>query len=174
MAHEAKKKAVHNIQRALTNKILKRLDDTQPMVNVFSKMQSLSKMMPAVQDFERRLGILHQVEPIIEQAVSTLEKVIDLKGMGPPPKAKEEPKPVVEEEEEQAAAPGIDMSQLASLLGQAQQKPAEEEEAPAAEPDLSALLGGMGGGEAASEAPAEEESSQDAQKDMLAKLLGGM
>ena len=90
------------------------------MVNVFSKMQSLSKMMPAVQDFERRLGILHQVEPIIEQAVSTLEKVIDLKGMGPPPKAKEEPKPVVEEEEEPAAAPGIDMSQLASLLGQAQ------------------------------------------------------
>jgi hypothetical protein len=72
------------------------------MVNVFSKMQSLSKMMPAVQDFERRLGILHQVEPIIEQAVSTLEKVIDLKGMGPPPKPKEEPKPVVEEEEEPA------------------------------------------------------------------------
>ena len=28
MAHEAKKKAVHNIQKALTNKILKRLDDT--------------------------------------------------------------------------------------------------------------------------------------------------
>ena len=90
------------------------------MVNVFSKMQSLSKMMPAVQDFERRLGILHQVEPIIEQAVSTLEKVIDLKGMGPLPKAKEEPKPVVEEEEEPAAASGIDMSQFASLLGQAQ------------------------------------------------------
>lgn len=115
MAHEAKKKAVHNIQKALTNKILKRLDDTQPMVNVFSKMQSLSKMMPAVQDFERRLGILHQVEPIIEQAVNTLEKVIDLKGspMAPPPKAKEEPKPVVEEEEEAApAAGGIDMGAL--------------------------------------------------------------
>ena len=42
------------------------------------------------------------MEPIIEQAVSTLEKVIDLKGMGPPPKPKEEPKPVVEEEEEPA------------------------------------------------------------------------
>jgi hypothetical protein len=47
-AAAAKKKAVTNIQKALTNKILKRLDDTQPLVNVFSKMQSLSKMMPAV------------------------------------------------------------------------------------------------------------------------------
>ena len=73
------------------------------MVNVFSKMQSLSKMMPAVQDFERRLGILHQVEPIIEQAVKTLEKVIDLKGspMAPPkPVAPKPPAPVEEEESE--------------------------------------------------------------------------
>ena len=59
MAVAAKKKAVHNIQKALTSKILKRLDDSQPLVNVFSKMQSLSKLMPQVQDFERRLGILH-------------------------------------------------------------------------------------------------------------------
>jgi len=58
-AAQAKKKAVNNIQKALTKKILTRLDDSQPLVNVFSKMQSLSKMMPAVQDFERRLGILH-------------------------------------------------------------------------------------------------------------------
>ena len=48
MAAAAKKKAVNNIQKALTNKILKRLDDSQPLVNVFSKMQSLSKMIPAV------------------------------------------------------------------------------------------------------------------------------
>jgi hypothetical protein len=78
-AAAAKKKAVHNIQKSLTAKILNRLDDNQPLVNVFSKMQSLSKMMPAVQDMERRLGILHQVEPIIEKAVKTLESVIDLK-----------------------------------------------------------------------------------------------
>jgi hypothetical protein len=45
-AAAAKKKAVNNIQKALTNKILTRLDDSQPLVNVFSKMQSLSKMMP--------------------------------------------------------------------------------------------------------------------------------
>jgi hypothetical protein len=47
-AAAAKKKAVHNIQKALTNKILKRLDDKEPLVNVFSKMQTLSKMMPMV------------------------------------------------------------------------------------------------------------------------------
>lgn len=45
-AAQAKKKAVNNIQKALTKKILTRLDDSQPLVNVFSKMQSLSKMMP--------------------------------------------------------------------------------------------------------------------------------
>ena len=37
-AAAAKRKAVGNIQKALTNKILRRLDDTQPLVNVFSKM----------------------------------------------------------------------------------------------------------------------------------------
>jgi len=56
-------------------------------------MQSLSKMMPAVQDFERRLGILKQVEPIIENAVNTLTKAIDLKSSPlEPPKPKEVPK----------------------------------------------------------------------------------
>lgn len=123
LAEAAKKKAVHNIQKALTNKILTRLDDSQPLVNVFSKMQSLSKMMPAVQDFERRLGILKQVEPIIENAVKTLTTAIDLKNSPlEPPKPKEVPKPAPANDElslesltEAAAAPaassngGIDM-----------------------------------------------------------------
>ena len=52
-------------------------------------MQSLSKIMPAIQDFERRLNILHSVEPIIENAVNTLQKVLDLKGSPLEP-----PKPV--------------------------------------------------------------------------------
>ena len=96
MAAAAKKKAVNNIQKALTSKILKRLDDSQPLVNVFSKMQSLSKMMPAVQDFERRLGILQQVEPIIENAVKTLQKAIDIQGspLAPPKPAAPAPKPI--------------------------------------------------------------------------------
>jgi hypothetical protein len=89
----AKKKAVTNIQKALTKKILTRLDDTQPLVNVFSKMQSLSKMMPAIQDFERRLGILHQVEPILESAISTLSKVVDLSAPVPALPAAKPPQP---------------------------------------------------------------------------------
>ena len=49
-------------------------------------------MMPAVQDFERRLGILHDVEPIIENAVNTLTKAIDLNGSPlEPPKPKVAP-----------------------------------------------------------------------------------
>lgn len=60
-------------------------------------MQSLSKMMPAVQDFERRLGILKQVEPVIENAIKQLSKAVDLTGSplkgakkAPPPKKPEE------------------------------------------------------------------------------------
>ena len=84
-------------------------------------------MMPAVQDFERRLGILKQVEPIIENAVKTLTKAIDLKNSPlEPPKPKEVPKPPstnddlsLESLTEAAAAPasnsgggGIDMSMI--------------------------------------------------------------
>jgi hypothetical protein len=112
---------VNNIQKALTKKILTRLDDSQPLVNVFSKMQSLSKMMPAIQDFERRLGILHQVEPILESAISTLSKVVDLSAPIPAlpnaviPKPTPPPAP--------AAAPatsGPDLGQLQALLAQAE------------------------------------------------------
>ena len=60
------------------------------------------------------------MEPIIEQAVATLEKVIDLKGSPmAPPKPKEEPKPAVVEEEEESSGGGIDMGALSALLGQA-------------------------------------------------------
>jgi len=83
-------------------------------------------MMPAVQDFERRLGILKQVEPIIENAVKTLTTAIDLKNSPlEPPKPKEVPKPPpvnddmsLESLTEAAAAPsgggGSDMSSLLS------------------------------------------------------------
>jgi len=36
--------------------------------------------MPAVADFERRLGILKQVEPVIENAIKKLSSAIDLTG----------------------------------------------------------------------------------------------
>ena len=114
-AKEAKKKAVNNIQKALTKKILTRLDDSQPLINVFSKMQSLSKMMPAIQDFERRLNILHEVEPILENAIGTLSKVVDLNAQlpaAPAPKPKPKPKP--------AAAATPDINTLKAMLAQAQ------------------------------------------------------
>lgn len=145
-AAQAKKKAVNNIQKALTKKILTRLDDTQPLVNVFSKMQSLSKMMPQIQDFERRLGILHQVEPILENAINTLNKVVDLSspmGAISLPKLEEAPAPPPPPPPP-PAAPGID--QLKQLLANAQaQQAAAAAPAPAVEEEedpLAALLGG--------------------------------
>ena len=73
-------------------------------------------MMPAIQDFEQRLGILHQVEPILENAINTLSKVVDLgapvSSIAPPrPAPAPKPKPVA------APAPGLD--QLKALLAQA-------------------------------------------------------
>ena len=58
---------------------------------------------------ERRMAILHQVEPILESAIKILTQVVDVKGMmgvakpAPPPP----PPPVVEEPVEQAAAPDL-------------------------------------------------------------------
>lgn len=116
-------------------------------------------MMPAVEDFERRLGILKQVEPIIENAVKTLQKAIDLTGSPlEPPKPKVVPKKQEADEDfsleslaQAAAAPaaqsagGLDLNTLTALLG------AQQASAPAAEAestdssndmsDLSALLG---------------------------------
>ena len=94
-------------------------------------------MMPAIQDFERRLGILQQVEPIIENALTTLNKVIDLKGSPLMPAIKvAAPKPAPEPElsldslTAAAAAPapapaagGLELAQLQQLLA-AQQAPA--------------------------------------------------
>jgi len=52
-------------------------------------------MMPQIQDFERRLNILHEVEPILENAINTLSKVVDLNAplAAPAPKPKPAPKP---------------------------------------------------------------------------------
>jgi hypothetical protein len=112
----AKKKAVNNIQKALTKKILTRLDDSQPLINVFSKMQSLSKMMPAIQDFERRLNILHQVEPILENAIMTLNKVVDMSAALP---ATPPPAPAPKPEPAPAAPATPDLGTLKALLAQA-------------------------------------------------------
>jgi len=92
-------------------------------------MQSLSKMMPAIQDFERRLNILHQVEPILENAIMTLNKVVDMTGTlpapmaAPPPAPKPEPAPIA------PATP--DIGTLKALLAQAQ---GQQAVAPAAAP----------------------------------------
>merc|ERR1712032_921454 len=61
----AKTAAIKNIQKALTARILKRLDDGQPQIN----------------DMERRLGIMQSVEPVLENAIKTLQKVVDVRGM---------------------------------------------------------------------------------------------
>merc|ERR1712107_500704 len=62
----AKTAAIKNIQKALTARILKRLDDGQPLVEVARKMKAIEGMQPQINDMERRLGIMQSVEPVLE------------------------------------------------------------------------------------------------------------
>merc|ERR1740130_1457556 len=78
----AKTAAIENIQKALTARILKRLDDGQPLVEVARKMKAIEGMQPQINDMERRLGIMQSVEPVLENAIKTLQKVVDVRGMG--------------------------------------------------------------------------------------------
>ena len=78
----AKTAAIKNIQKALTARILKRLDDGQPLVEVARKMKAIEGMQPQINDMERRLGIMQSVEPVLENAIKTLQKVVDVRGMG--------------------------------------------------------------------------------------------
>ena len=78
----AKTAAIKNIQKALTARILKRLDDGQPLVEVDRKMKDIEGMRPQINDMERRLGIRQSVEPVLENAIKTLQKVVDVRGMG--------------------------------------------------------------------------------------------
>merc|ERR1712070_1148061 len=78
----AKTAATKNIQKALTARILKRLDDGQPLVEVARKMKAIEGMQPQINDMERRLGIMQSVEPVLENAIKTLQKVVDVRGMG--------------------------------------------------------------------------------------------
>merc|ERR1719472_357117 len=89
----AKTAAIKNIQKAFTARILKRLDDGQPLVEVARKMKAIEGMQPQINDMERRLGIMQSVEPVLDNAIKTLQKVVDVRGMG---------KKLIEEKEEEA------------------------------------------------------------------------
>ena len=78
----AKTAAIKNIQKSLTARILKRLDDGQPLGEVARKMKAIEGMQPQINDMERRLGIMQSVEPVLENAIKTLQKVVDVRGMG--------------------------------------------------------------------------------------------
>ena len=53
----AKTAAIKNIQKALTARILKRLDDGQPLVEVARKMKAIEGMQPQINDMEKLLVI---------------------------------------------------------------------------------------------------------------------
>merc|ERR1712185_372558 len=42
---------------------------------------AIEGMQPQINDMERRLGIMQSVEPVLENAIKTLQKVVDVRGM---------------------------------------------------------------------------------------------
>ena len=46
------------------------------------EMRAIEGMQPQINDMERRLGIMQSVEPVLENAIKTLQKVVDVRGMG--------------------------------------------------------------------------------------------
>merc|ERR1719421_1566243 len=49
----AKTAAIKNIQKSLTARILKRLDDGQPLVEVARKMKAIEGMQPQINDMDK-------------------------------------------------------------------------------------------------------------------------
>ena len=46
-------------------------------------MKTIEGKQPQINDMERRLlGIMQSVEPVLENAIKTLQKVVDVRGMG--------------------------------------------------------------------------------------------
>ena len=45
-------------------------------------MKSIEGMQPQINDMERRFGIIQSIEPVLDNALKTLNKVIDVHGMG--------------------------------------------------------------------------------------------
>jgi hypothetical protein len=104
----------------LTARILKRLDDGQPLVEVARKMKAIEGMQPQINDMERRLGIMQSVEPVLENAIKTLQKVVDVRGMGKKflqlkskIRVEGEPAPEAVKAEEKAAAKTVEEAKAA-------------------------------------------------------------
>ena len=62
-------------------KIISRIEN-QALVEIARKMKAIEGMQPQINDIERRLGIMQSVEPVLENAIKTLQKVVDVRGMG--------------------------------------------------------------------------------------------
>ena len=45
-------------------------------------MKSIEGMQPQINDMERRFGIIQSIEPVLDNALKTLHKVVDVHGMG--------------------------------------------------------------------------------------------
>ena len=72
---------VHSVRLDADAAVSKRLYDGQPLVEVARKMKAIEGMLPQINDFERRLGIMQSVEPILESAIKALQRVVDVRGM---------------------------------------------------------------------------------------------
>ena len=71
-----------NVGRMGRRRRLDRLDDGQPLVEVARKMKAIEYMQPQINDMERRLGYMRAAEPVLEDAIKSLQIAVDVRGMG--------------------------------------------------------------------------------------------
>ena len=73
----AKTAAIKNIQKALTARILKRLDDGQPLVEVARKMKAIEGMQPQINDLDLKARY-HAVRRAPHKWYDILEIFVDM------------------------------------------------------------------------------------------------
>merc|ERR1712216_651090 len=78
---------VTNLQATLNSALnAEARDDKAAAVAKTAAIKNIQKaiegMQPQINDMERRLGIMQSVEPVLENAIKTLQKVVDVRGMG--------------------------------------------------------------------------------------------
>lgn len=87
---------------------MKKLDSDAPLVEVAKKLKVLQSYQPYIKDMERRMAILHKVEPVLENAIKILNTVIDPKSFAKVQQPTPPPQPIYTP----ASSSNIDLSSL--------------------------------------------------------------
>ena len=67
---------------ALNPPIVEHQIDDNKYITIHRNIKSIEGMQLQINDMEERVGIMQSVEPVLENAIKTLQQVVDVRGMG--------------------------------------------------------------------------------------------